>query len=68
MKPSAASKWGFAASWMKVYPALSLDVMYQATKNWTAYFTFGKNWHPMAMMSGHSTEIKMVTNILIKIN
>jgi hypothetical protein len=64
MKPSPANKFAFAVSWMNVYPALSIDFLFQANKNWSAYFTFSKNWHPMAMMSGHSTEIKMVNIIL----
>ena len=61
-KPSATNNLGFAVSWMNVYPALSVDILYQATKNWSIYFSLSKNWHPMAMMSGHSTEIKMVYN------
>ena len=61
MKPSPANKFAFAVSWLNVYPALSIDLLYQPFKNWSSYVTLSKNWHPMAMMSGHSTEIKMVT-------
>ncbi len=46
---------------MSVYPAISLDMLYQITKNWNSYISVSKNWHPMAAMSeGGSAECKMV--------
>jgi hypothetical protein len=45
---------------MSVYPAISFDLLYHVTREWTTYVNISKNWHPMAAMGGSGSEVKMV--------
>lgn len=55
-------------TYMSVYPAISIDFLYNITRDWTTYINFSKNWHPMAAMGGGGdAELKMVNLNKVKI-
>ena len=64
MKPSPQNKFGFALSYISAYPAVSFDLLYNISRQWTSYLSLSKNWHPMAAMGGQGSEVKMVYNKL----
>lgn len=64
VKPSPKTyNFGGALSYLSVYPAISIDLLWQITKEWSTYITFSRNWHPMASMGGNAEELKMVNYI-----